>query len=235
MVTEALKRKAYDLILMDVQMPEMDGLEATQAIRASEGKQKHTPVIAMTAHAMKGDRERCLQAGMDDYISKPIEPQELLNAIRKWTTSSPPKAITRQEVSLEKTSDLGVGLNAEEAITRFDGDEEFFKEMMQEFLKYAPDQMRTLYQAIGKGQAKEVERVAHGIKGAAANLGARGVANLCLKLELLGRTGDLAEAEGMLDKLKSEFERLQEHVQQCYEIESAQKTCFSKFNSQEQP
>jgi two-component system sensor histidine kinase/response regulator len=225
MVTEALNQKAYDLILMDVQMPEMDGIEATQAIRASEGKQRHTPIIAMTAHAMKGDRERCLRAGMDDYISKPIEPQELLNAIKKWTASSPPKAITRQKVSVEKASGQSEALHAEEAIARFDGDEEFFKEMLLEFLKYAPEQMKTLYQAIRKGQAKELERVAHGIKGAAANLGARGIADLCLKLELLGRTGDLAEAEGVLDDLKSEFKLLQEHVQQCYEIERVQKIC----------
>jgi HPt (histidine-containing phosphotransfer) domain-containing protein len=158
---------------------------------------------------------------MDYYISKPIEPQELLNTIRKWTASSPPKAITRQKVSVEKASDQSAALHAEEAIARFDGDEEFFKEMLLEFLKYAPDQMKTLYQAIGKGQAKELERIAHGIKGAAANLGARGVADLCLKLELLGRTGDLAEAKGMLDNLKSEFKQLEKQVQRCYEIESA--------------
>jgi PAS domain S-box-containing protein len=225
MVIEALERKTYDLILMDVQMPEMDGTETTKEIRAGEGKQKHIPVIAMTAHAMKGDRERCLQAGMDDYISKPIEPQELLHAIRKWTTSSPPKAITGQKVSKEEAADQGAVLHAEEAIARFDGDEEFFKEMLWEFLKYAPEQMKTLYQAIGKGQAKEVERVAHGIKGAAANLGAKGIAEVCLKLELLGRTGDFAEAAIMLDNLKSEFKRLKGHAQKCYRLEGVQKTC----------
>ncbi len=88
MATEALKRIDYELILMDVQMPEMDGFEATQAIRKWEGDTKHTPIIAMTAHAMKGDQERCLQAGMDDYISKPIEPQELFEIIEKWTRSN---------------------------------------------------------------------------------------------------------------------------------------------------
>jgi two-component system sensor histidine kinase/response regulator len=225
MVMDALKCKSYDLILMDVQMPEMDGMKTTQAIRESQGKKKHTPIIAMTAHAMKGDRERCLQAGMDDYISKPIEPQELMQAIKKWTTSSPPKATTGQKASKEKSPDQDAAFYAEEAIARFDGDEEFFKEMLWEFLKYAPEQMQNLYQAIDKGQNKEVERIAHGIKGAAANLGAKGIAEVCLKLELLGRTGDFAEAAIMLDNLKSEFKQLQEHVRQCYEIESAQKTC----------
>jgi two-component system sensor histidine kinase/response regulator len=87
MVIEAVKRRAYDLILMDVQMPEMDGFEATKIIREMEGEAKHTPIIAMTAHAMKGDRERCLQAGMDGYISKPIITQELFDTINKWTKS----------------------------------------------------------------------------------------------------------------------------------------------------
>jgi two-component system sensor histidine kinase/response regulator len=88
MATEALKRRDYDLMLMDVQMPEMDGFEATRAIRKWEGDTKHTPIIAMTAHAMKRDRERCLQAGMDGYISKPVEPQELFEIIEKWTRFS---------------------------------------------------------------------------------------------------------------------------------------------------
>jgi signal transduction histidine kinase/CheY-like chemotaxis protein/HPt (histidine-containing phosphotransfer) domain-containing protein/predicted hydrocarbon binding protein len=87
MVIESLRRTAYDLILMDVQMPEMDGFEATKIIREMEGEAKHTPIIAMTAHAMKGDRERCLQAGMDGYISKPITTQELFDTINKWTKS----------------------------------------------------------------------------------------------------------------------------------------------------
>jgi two-component system sensor histidine kinase/response regulator len=224
MVIEVLKRKSYDLVLMDVQMPELDGLEATRTIRSSEGKQRHIPIIAMTAHAMKGDRERCLKAGMDDYISKPIEPQELLSAIKKWTAFYTQTTPTRQKESLEEQSDRGMILDAEEAIARFDGDEEFFKEMLREFLNYAPNQMKVLEQAIRKCQAKKVERGAHGIKGAAGNLGVKGIADLCLKIELSGRTGDLAEAEKLLNRLKTEFKRLREHTQQCYEIESAQKS-----------
>ena len=81
---KALERKRYSLVLMDVQMPEMDGFEATERIRILEGSERHTPIIAMTAHAMKGDREHCLDAGMDDYISKPLEPQELFDTIDRW-------------------------------------------------------------------------------------------------------------------------------------------------------
>ena len=84
---EALEKKSYDLILMDIQMPEMDGLEATKEIRSREGTEKHSIIIAMTAHAMEGDRERCINAGMDDYISKPIDPQTLFDKIRQWSKS----------------------------------------------------------------------------------------------------------------------------------------------------
>jgi PAS domain S-box-containing protein len=90
LAVQKLKQKVYDLVFMDVQMPEMDGLKATQAIREMEGKRRHTPIIAMTAHAMKGDRERCLEAGMDDYISKPIEPSRVFEVIEKWTKLSLP-------------------------------------------------------------------------------------------------------------------------------------------------
>jgi two-component system sensor histidine kinase/response regulator len=85
---EALKRSAYDLVFMDVQMPEMDGYEATKAIRRMERENRYTPIIAMTAHAMKGDREKCLSAGMDDYIAKPLDLPEVVRSIEKWTKSS---------------------------------------------------------------------------------------------------------------------------------------------------
>jgi two-component system sensor histidine kinase/response regulator len=90
---QALRQKVYDLVFMDVQMPEMDGLKATQVIREMEGKRRHTPIIAMTAHAMKGDRERCFEAGMDDYLSKPIDPSRVFEVIEKWTKLSHPPPV----------------------------------------------------------------------------------------------------------------------------------------------
>ncbi|HEX7400963.1 MAG TPA: response regulator, partial [candidate division Zixibacteria bacterium] len=85
---EALKRSAYDLVFMDIQMPDMDGFEATKTIRRMEKENQHTPIIAMTAHAMKGDREECISAGMDDYIAKPLDLPEMIRFIEKWTKSS---------------------------------------------------------------------------------------------------------------------------------------------------
>jgi PAS domain S-box-containing protein len=96
---QALRQKAYDLVFMDVQMPEMDGFKATKAIRQMEGQTRHTPIIAMTAHAMKGDRERCLEAGMDDYISKPIDPSMVFKVIEKWTKLSLPIPLSNTAIN----------------------------------------------------------------------------------------------------------------------------------------
>jgi two-component system sensor histidine kinase/response regulator len=238
-VIEAVKRRAYDLILMDVQMPEMNGFEATQAIREMEGEAKHTPIIAMTAHAMKGDRERCLQAGMDDYISKPIEPQELFHAIDKWTKSHDSEKdltpFTLHLSPLKEEKDIPTGseivettcgepvepIDLESALRRFDGDKDFFKEMLQEFLSYAPKQLEKLAEAIKTGEAKVVEREAHSLKGAADNLGVKPIADIALRLEVLGRTGDLAGAEEIVSNLRTAFEHLEEYIDKSLPREGA--------------
>jgi two-component system sensor histidine kinase/response regulator len=221
MVLEALKSKSYDLILMDVQMPKIDGFEATKIVREMEGERKHTPIIAMTAHAMKGDRERCFQAGMDDYISKPIEREELLETINKWiksqdfkkdfTPSTSHHSPTDGGKDIPTCSELVEPIDIETTLRRFDGDKKFFKEMLGEFLNYAPKQIETLAKGIETGEAKVVEREAHSLKGAAGNLGAQRIADLSLQLEFLGREKDLARSKEIIDSLKAEFKRLEEY------------------------
>ncbi len=225
MAIEALQRSSYDLILMDVQMPEVNGFEATKAIRMREGDRMHTPIIAMTAYAMKGDREQCLQAGMDDYIAKPIEPQELFGTINKWTKSRDQEIIVqRQEQSKKDDHTKDVTVDLETALDRFGGDKEFFKEMLEEFLNYAPKQLEKLTDAIETGDAKVVEKEAHSVKGAAGNLGAKRIADLSLKLELLGRADDLAGAKEMVGSLKAEFKRLEEYFKQSFKEKIAVKS-----------
>jgi CheY-like chemotaxis protein/HPt (histidine-containing phosphotransfer) domain-containing protein len=209
---EALKSTAYNLILMDVQMPEMNGFEATKVIRQMQDKKKCIPIIAMTAHAMKGDRERCLQAGMDDYISKPIEPQKLLNAVEMWTKSHRLRQMPRTE-ELKKEDHLeDIPIDLKTALDRFGGDEKFFKEMLEEFLDHAPEQLQIMDEAVKKGNAKIAEREAHSIKGAAGNLSAKRIAEISLKLELLGREGDLAGVEVGIEELRTELNNLEEYV-----------------------
>ena len=117
---------------MDVQMPEMDWFEATRIIREKEGDRKHTPIVAMTAHAMKGDRERCLAAGMDDYISKPIDPQKLSDVINTWTkTHQYQKPVSRQKKSTKKVQSKEPLIDFDAVLGRFGGDKEFFEECVQ--------------------------------------------------------------------------------------------------------
>jgi two-component system sensor histidine kinase/response regulator len=225
MAIEVLKRTAYDLILMDVQMPEMDGFEATRAIRKREGESKHTPIIAMTAHAMKGDREKCLQAGMDDYISKPIEPQKLFETIEKWTKSPDrKKAISGQDKPGKDDLLKDIPVDIETALNRFDGDKEFFKEMLGEFLNYAPKQLEKLTEAIERDNAKVVEREAHSVKGAAGNLGANAFAQVALRLEMLGRKKDLGGTKALISDLKAELKRLEEYSNQLFKEKIALKS-----------
>jgi two-component system sensor histidine kinase/response regulator len=212
---QALESKDYDLVLMDVQMPEMNGFEATKAIRQMEDRKQHIPIIAMTAHAMKEDKERCLQTGMDDYISKPIEPQNLIHTIEKWIKSTDAQdTISKREHSDEEASDEGIPINFHNALERFGGDKEFFKEILEEFLSYIPKQLEVLDEAVKKGDTSEAEREAHKIKGAAENVGAGRIAGLSFKLELLARKGDLTGAEEIVTNLKSQLEILQEHINQ---------------------
>jgi CheY-like chemotaxis protein/HPt (histidine-containing phosphotransfer) domain-containing protein len=132
---EAVKQNHYSLVLMDVQMPDVDGFEATQQIRMLEGIRRQTPIIAMTAHAMKGDRERCLAAGMDDYITKPLNPQELFSAIEQWSralpesnTSSPEEVCAVNEWAGRIAASFeGTALDSEEVLS-LEGDDQINSE-----------------------------------------------------------------------------------------------------------
>ena len=144
-------------------MPEMDGFEATQEFRIKDTAGKKTPIIAMTAHAMKGDRERCLAAGMDDYLSKPLEPREFYQTINKWISSSIPKTgtldldkIPQPEIVLKKTEQHpNEPVNLVEALPRFGDDLDFFKTMLGEFIHNLPERIKTLEEAVGTGRYKE--------------------------------------------------------------------------------
>ncbi|MDZ7261602.1 MAG: response regulator, partial [candidate division KSB1 bacterium] len=220
LAVEALEQKEYDLVLMDVQMPEMDGFEATRLIRQKEGAQRHTPIIAMTAHAMKGDRERCLEAGMDAYISKPLQPQELFDAINKWAKSRNQDKAIAQPAKQQQPGDIletqeskeVTPIDLETALSRFDGDQEFLREMVEEFLTDAPERLQKLMAALQTGDVRVVERQAHSIKGAASNLSATSIADIAQRLETMGRSGDLAAMTEALQELDSELERLRHYV-----------------------
>ena len=205
-VLAALEKNPYDLILMDVQMPEMDGFEATGAIRRRE-KEKggHIPVVAMTAHAMKGDRERCLEAGMDDYLSKPIQPKELIEVIERQLRGARP---AEPEMTPSEQAEVPEVFDRKILLERLDGDEEIFKEIIATFLEDAPIQVEKLKKALQEGDANRVERQAHLIKGAALNIGGNGLQAAARELEVAGKDGDLTKAQSLVATLDQEFEKL---------------------------
>jgi CheY-like chemotaxis protein len=196
--------EGIDVLLMDVEMPDMDGLQATAVIREKEKLcGKHVPIVAMTAYAMKGDRERCLAAGMDGYVSKPIRHQELLDTIHTLVLDIP-------SVSVNGRAEQGPDDILDEALlmSRVDGDAELLNDLVDLFLEDYPHLLEGIRAAIGKEDAKAVERAAHGMKGSTSNLAARMASEAATKLERLAREGGLVGAEDLLRELECELVRL---------------------------
>jgi len=201
--------QGFDLVLMDIQMPDMDGFEATAAIREKEKLSgRHLPIIALTAHAMKGDLERCLEAGMDGYVSKPVHSEELHAAIEKALLSGPqatePPLARQQPPEIIQDSKF----DSAAILAGFDGDAGLMGEIAEMFLKDYPKLMEEIRTAISQADAGKLERAAHSLKGSVGNFGLRGVYETLLKLEAMGRVGDLAQAEDSFRTLEEQIELL---------------------------
>ena len=195
----AWEREPFDLILMDVQMPDMDGFAATEAIRAKEkARGDHVPIIALTAHAMKGDRERCLAAGMDAYVSKPIRAAELFEAIGRLLSTDVAGAKERPHPEEPQ----GAVLDLDTALEFADGDWELLRRMAQLFLSQCPKLLGEVRDSVARGDAPALERAAHKLKASVGSFGAQQAYQATLRLEDLGAAGDLTGAK----KAYSEFE-----------------------------
>jgi CheY-like chemotaxis protein len=194
----------FDIVLMDIQMPEMDGMEATAAIREREKSSgRHLPIVAMTAHAMRGDRERCLAGGMDGYISKPIHPRNLFAEIERCLAG-----IQKSATMSENPSQPGEQLERASLLERVEGDHELLAEMIHLFLGEAPRQLEAMRNALQQGDMLELERSAHSMKGAAGNLSAAAMASAALQLEQNAKNGDAEAAKTSLAILEGAVERL---------------------------
>jgi CheY-like chemotaxis protein len=208
---ETLQRIPYDLVLMDCQMPEMDGYEATRQIRdpASHVLDHRIPVVAMTAHAMKEDRDRCLAAGMDDYVSKPVQPRQLAAAIQRWGHGSahPQPAQAPSPLALQV-------LDWHALVNRIVGDEASAKMLVHDFNAHLPEDLARLQDALRRADAPALRLEAHSLKGAAANLSALRLAHTASDLESLAAAGDLARAAQLMPALQAETAKLNQAIQE---------------------
>ncbi|MGA2984770.1 MAG: response regulator [Terriglobia bacterium] len=201
---ERLEKETFDLIFMDIQMPEMDGFEATAAIRKEEESTgKHLVIVAMTAHAMEGDRERCLAAGMDGYIAKPIHAKDLKDTIENLV-QFPNVAETATTARCPEQEPI----DTVSALACVGGNAELLKEMVALFLKDLPEMLTKLREAVTAGDATAIERAAHKLKGCVGNFAAQPAFEAALKLEALGRDGSLSETERAYGELETEVKRL---------------------------
>ena len=195
---EALSNIPYGAVLMDVQMPEMDGYEATAEIRRREGSVRHTPVIAMTADAMQGDRERALAAGMDDYIAKPVKHEELEAVLGRWIPQpeQEPPAHTRDEDSgtAEDTPALDLSVLESRRGPQRDGEPDKLARIVGLFIEDVPLRLDELRQAVERGEAQKVEETAHMLKGGSGYMGAVQMAEICAGIQGLGASGELSRA-----------------------------------------
>jgi PAS domain S-box-containing protein len=200
---EELARMDYDVIFMDCQMPELDGYETTRDLRAIEGADRHTWVIAMTAHSLEGDREKCLAAGMDDYVSKPVKPEDLQAALQRYTG-------LRQEKQQAQDHRIA-GVIDPQVIAGFremgaEGEESILGKLIEVFLENTPRLFDEARAAVASHLSPQLERAAHTLKGSCSNFGAERMRVACERLEGLGKEGELAGAEELLSQIEKEFE-----------------------------
>src|SRR2546421_6172092 len=202
-VLEALQRQSYDVILMDVQMPDMDGLEASRVIHEEWPAEQCPRIVAVTANAMQSDREECLAAGMDDYLAKPIQINALQEALERaglWTrvhrrSTSPLSPVKTAPLTLEAAKQVEAGPARDRAVLselrqlQGEGEPDIVQELAEAFEFETPPLLEALCQAVAEGQPEQLKRAAHNLKGSSHNLGARTMAALSAELETLGKHG----------------------------------------------
>jgi two-component system sensor histidine kinase/response regulator len=202
---EAAGRVPYAAILMDCQMPEMDGYKAAQEIRRREGSARHTPVIALTADILKDARAKSLSAGMDDYVTKPLKQEQLAAALARWLPSA--AALKSQTGAADPRPEGAVDREVLDGLRNVEraGTPGLVKKVTDLFLEETPRQLADLRESAQRGDCARLAKLAHTLRGSAANLGAREMVRVCGELEALGQDGDISIVPSLVADLESQF------------------------------
>jgi len=206
-VLNAVSRFSYDIVFMDCQMPELDGYETTRLMRESEGNTKHTTIIATTANAMQGDRERCLSAGMDDYLAKPIIFDELHALVAKLTNQESDSDI---HITLDQVMDVKVLDNLHSL--EQNGVAHLAEEVLEIYLSHAPTCLQEMKEAFEKKDSAKLARASHTLKGSSSTLGMKRMTEICSELEMKSKRGGLSGANDLIKKAENELERISHAV-----------------------
>lgn len=218
---QAVSERLYPVVLMDCHMPEMDGFESTRAIRRMEiSSGRHTPIIAVTALAMAGDRERCIEAGMDDYISKPIDKERLKNKLNQWMNKE--FSFHNQKLA-EKFFEANARLSAFQPdpidlaeLEVFYGSQEEVEDVLRLFITITQRQLPDLEMALAEHRATLAGRMAHELKGSSASVGAKEMSLLCLQLEQLVGQQSWEQAKGSLNGIHQCFGTVREFINRSF-------------------
>lgn len=210
---QALEARSFDLVLMDVQMPDLDGVEAARLIRDPQSRVKNPniPIIALTAHAQAEERERCLAAGMNGHVSKPIQPEALKAAICRWVrppAGDPPAAPVAPVAPAPVSAEPNPVFDPRVLRERLGGNEEFLGKIIRSFLAKTPALIESIREAAARGDVEAVFREAHGLKGAAAEIGAQGLRETAARLERAGKEKQAAELADLAARLGANFDEL---------------------------
>lgn len=187
---EAMARQTYDLVLMDCHMPEMDGFEATRAIRDREGANRRTPIVALTVTVDRLDRDACLAAGMDDFAAKPVSHSALLRLLKRWIFEAGTPAIDAAKIEVLRQTTAGL-----------------VGELIGIYIDDAPRRIAAIRDAVKRGDAPGLAESAHALRSSSGNVGAKRVVELCASLEAIGRSGGTAGAPELVEELMVEYAR----------------------------
>jgi two-component system, sensor histidine kinase and response regulator len=224
---EAVGKHNFDLVLMDVQMPELGGLEATQAIREKEKTSgAHLPILAMTAHAMQGDRERCLAAGMDGYLAKPLDPKKFLETVEAIGAGG-----ASADAAAERTPEPDGSLEAEALLARFDGNADLVRSLVKAFSEDCPKMMARIRHALGARDAAALADASHALKGSVGNFGPSAALETAREIEKQARQGKLDGAWEVYATLEDEIARLLPSLRAVGDSKSATKQDKRRYQS----